>query len=142
MEYIIILTLPPLAIYYIMQKIIDARDNAINVMTPCPPQNSARRFVADEDGDDEADATVFEADDFEVVELPEELADAVDEMEEKEVEVELPETMRMELPDAEAVVESVLSVTRLDGRVVVPLAVVLAPLVVAAEALAPPVMAK
>jgi hypothetical protein len=133
---------PLLAIYYIMQKIIDARDNAINVMTPCPPQNSVRRFVADEDEDDEADATVFEADDFEVVELPEELADAVDEMEEKEVEVELPETMRMELPDAEAVVESVLSVTRLDGRVVLPLAVVLAPLVVAAEALAPPVMAK
>jgi hypothetical protein len=93
----------------------------------------ARRFVADEDEDDE------------VVELPEELADAafeVEEMEVKEVEVELRETIRMELPDVEAVVERVLSVTRLDRRVVLPLAVVLAPLIVAAEALAPPVMAR
>jgi hypothetical protein len=93
----------------------------------------ARGFVADEDEDDE------------VVELPEELADAafeVEEMEVKEVEVELRETIRMELPDVEAVVERVLSVTRLDRRVVLPLAVVLAPLIVAAEALAPPVMAR
>lgn len=148
MEYIIIVSLPPhsaLAISYIMQKIIDARDNAINVLTPCPPQNSVRRFVAAEDEEADADATVFEAEDLEVVELPEELADAaleVEETEEKEVEVELPETMRMELPDAEAVAERVLSVTRLEGRVVLPLAVVLAPLVVAAEEAAPPVMAK
>jgi len=127
-----------------MQKIIDARDNAINVMTPCPPQNSARRFVAAEVEDAEADTTDFEAEDLEVVELPE-LVEAdleAEEKEENEVEVELPETIRMELPDGEAVVERVLSVTRLEGRVVLPLVVVLAPLVVAAELAAPPVMAK
>jgi hypothetical protein len=126
-----------------MQKIIDARDNAINVMTPCPPQNSARRFVTAEEEDAEADATVFEAEDLEVVKILEELAALeVEEREEKEVEVKLPETMRIELPEAEAVVKSVLSVTRLEGRVVLPLAVVLAPLVVTAEELESPVMEK
>lgn len=120
------LPLAPRFMYYIMQKIIDAKDNAINVMTPCAPTISAMRCVAAEEWDAEADAIdalreAEEAEDVEIVLLAVEFSDAtlelVVENEEKDVIVELPETTRTELPDG--VVESKLSVTRLAGRDVV-----------------------